>query len=267
MRFHRMFPALMTPVLMAPILMAQTPSKPAPRADLGAPAFVNSLGMSFARIPAGSFQMGTPEPKGEASERPVHKVTIGKPFFMGIHEVTQAQWKAAMGRNPSKFPGDDHPVEFVNWTEAKAFVARLNELEQGLNEYRLPSEAEWEYACRAGNAFGDDESHLGDAAWFDANAGGAPQAVGKKQANAWGLFDMHGNVWEWCEDTWHDTYQGAPTDGHAWTAGGDGAQRVIRSGSWAFGASDARSAARMPFRTESRVGDSLGLRVIVVPKG
>jgi formylglycine-generating enzyme required for sulfatase activity len=162
-------------------------------------------------------------------------------------------------------------VEFINWTEAKAFVARLNDLEKGLNEYRLPSEAEWEYACRAGStaAFssGEDEARLGDAAWFDANAGGSPHPVGKKRANAWGLYDMHGNVWEWCEDTWHGTYQGAPTDGSPWSTGGEAAKRVIRGGSWAFGASEARSGARMPYLAESRVGDSLGLRIVVVPKG
>ena len=265
MRFQWILPALLSPAL-----MAQAPAKPATRADLTAPSFTNTLGMSFARIAAGSFQMGSAEGKGEGSERPVRKVTLAKPFFMGVCEVTQAQWKAAMGVNPSKFPGDDHPVEFVSWTDAKAFVARLNELETGANEYRLPSEAEWEYCCRAGNAgsftFGDDESSLAGSAWYEVNAGGAPQAVGKKKANAWGLCDMHGNVWEWCEDVWHDGYQSAPLDGSAWITGGDATKRVIRGGSWAFGAADARSGARMPFRAESRVGDSLGLRVVVVPK-
>jgi len=260
----------MYPAILASVLVAQTPAKPLARADLSAPSFTNSLGMKFTRIAAGDFTMGSADGKGETSERPAHKVIFATAFFMGVHEVTQAQWKAAMGVNPSKFPGDDHPVDFISWTDANAFVARLNELESGVNEYRLPSEAEWEYACRAGSAAsypcGEDESKLADYAWYEVNAGGAPQAVGKKKANAWGLFDMNGNTWEWCEDIWHDNYQGAPGDGSAWISGRDGGKHVIRGGSWAFGASDARSSARMAYQAESRVGDSLGLRVAVTPK-
>ncbi len=249
------------------VLQAQTPA--ANQADLTKATFINSVGMRFVRMPAGAFQMGSTGGKGEPSERPQHSVEFAKPFFMGACEVTQTQWKAVIGSNPAKFPGDDHPVEFVSWVDAQAFVARLNERENG-NDYRLPSEAEWEYACRAGSRstypHGEDEASLPMYAWFDANAGGAPQAVGKKQPNAWGLFDMEGNVWEWCQDTWHETYQGAPGNGSAWVAGGDTAQRVIRGGSWAFGAVELGSSARMPFRAESRVGDSLGLRVVVTPK-
>ena len=152
--------------------------------------------MQFALIPAGEFPMGSAS--GGDNERPVHTVRISKPFYLGIHEVTQGQWETVMGNNPSKFKGDaNRPVEMVSWEEVQKFIDKLNSKEGG-TKYRLPTEAEWEYAARAGSAtaysFGDDSGQLGKYAWFEGNAGSTTHPVGKLQPNAWGLYDMHGNV-------------------------------------------------------------------------
>ncbi len=169
----------------------------------------NQLGMEFVYVPAGSFMMGSKT--GTADERPVHKVTLREGFYMGRYEITQAQWQSVMGANPSRLKGDDLPVEQVSWTDAQAFIQKLNERGDPFT-YRLPSEAEWEYAARAG-ATEDLPHDLNAMAWYFDNAMGKTHPVGEKQANAWGLHDMHGNVWEWCQDIYHDSYKGAPTDG------------------------------------------------------
>lgn len=172
-----------------------------------------------------------------AGPEPTHRVTIGRAFAIGKTEVTQVQWKAIMGNNPSKFSdglfshgcGDNCPVENVSWNDAHAFIQKLN-AKTG-KQYRLPSEAEWEYACRAGGQqeyCGSD--NVDSVAWFGGNSGATTHPVAKKQANAFGLYDMSGNVWEWVEDSWHENYNGAPVDGSAWQ--GDGAKRVLRGGSW-----------------------------------
>ena len=187
-------------------------------------------------IPAGGFEMG-----GTASdELPVHRVML-RSFSMGKTEVTQGQWRAVMGSNPSRFSncGDTCPVEQVSWEDAKEFVSRLN-AKTG-KTYRLPSEAEWEYACRAGSR----EEYCGsnrvdDVGWY---SGKATNPVAGKQANAWGLHDMSGNVWEWNEDCWNGNYSSAPTDGSAWTAG-DCSRRVLRGGSWYSDPRGLRSASR-----------------------
>ena len=214
--------------------------------------------------------MGSPDGKGEAPEHPAHEVMIQKPFYMSISEITQAQWKALAGTNPSKFKGDALPVEFVSWEDAHAFAEQVTRTESNNVAFRLPSEAEWEYACRAGStaAFcsGDDPAGLAGHAWFDVNAGGMTRPVMTRKPNAWGLFDMHGNVWEWCEDAWHETYAGAPADGSPWTGGGQGGRRVVRGGSWAFGSTEAGSAFRMGLEASARMGDSLGFRLVAVPK-
>lgn len=198
--------------------------------------------------------MGSPESEAgrNSNEGPQHRVNV-RSFYMGKYEVTQAQYRAVMGTNPSKYKGDNLPVDNVSWNNAVEFCRRLSRITG--REYRLPSEAEWEYACRAGTttpfAFGPG---LGsDKANFDGDEpyGGAARGpdrekltpVGSFQPNAWGLYDMHGNVREWCQDLDHDSYNGAPTDGSAWGNGGE-QPRVTRDGSWYSSAANLRSASR-----------------------
>src|SRR5262249_25718461 len=155
----------------------------------------NTIGMEFVLIPAGTFQMGNND--GYDDDKPVHTVRISRPFYLGKYEVTQAQWEAMMGNNPSHFKGDaNSPVEQVHWDDVQKFIRRLNAKEGGAR-YRLPTEAEWEYAARAGTttswSFGDDASQLGRYAWCGGNAGWQTHPVGQLQPNAWGLYDMYGN--------------------------------------------------------------------------
>jgi len=189
-------------------------------------------------IPVGSFDMGSNN--GDANEKPVHRVTISRAFAMGKTEVTQGQWKAIMGNNPGKFTncGDNCPVEQVSWDDAQEFIEALN-AKTG-KKYRLPSEAEWEYACRAGGQHeycGSD--NLDSIGWYGGlakpagNSGKSTNPVATMQPNAWGLYDMSGNVWEWVEDSYHDNYNGAPADGSAWQEE-DGMIRVPRGGSWSY---------------------------------
>jgi formylglycine-generating enzyme required for sulfatase activity len=221
----------------------------------------NSIGMKFTLIPAGEFYMGSEE---SDDEKPVHKVKINNPFYLGTYPVTQREWKAVMGdnNNPSDFKGDDQPVEQVSWDNVQEFIMKLNEKE-GTDKYRLPSEAEWEYACRAGTttrySFDDSKSKLGDYAWYDKNSGENMHPVGQKKPNPWVLYDMHGNVWEWVQDKWHDSYDGAPTDGSAWE--GVGADRVFRGGGWYGRAGNCRSADRGLGDTRHRV-KVLGFRLL-----
>jgi uncharacterized repeat protein (TIGR02543 family) len=211
----------------------------------------NTIGMEFVLIPAGEFEMGLPpdEVGRYGNEGPIHHVNIGKAFYMCKYEVTQKQWREIMGDKPSYFEGDDLPVEKVSWDDVQEFIKKLNEKE-GTDKYRLPSEAEWEYACQAGTttrySFGDDESKLGDYAWYRDNSGRKTHPVGQKKPNPWGLYDMHGNVREWVEDCWHSDYNGAPTDGSAWILACkfDGAGRVFRGGSCDSYARNCRSALR-----------------------
>jgi len=201
--------------------------------------------MELVRIPAGTFMMGTDNTDHyhldysplDAS-RPVHSVTIGGDFYIGRYEVTQAQWQAVMGTNPSYFSGcDDCPVEQVSWDDAVEFCDTLSTMTG--YAIRLPSEAEWEYACRAGTttlySFGDSAADLGDYAWWDGNTRQTNE-VGGKLPNPWGLYDMHGNVSEWCEDFYHVDYTGAPSDGSAWTTVDDSGwlddEHVVRSSAW-----------------------------------
>jgi formylglycine-generating enzyme required for sulfatase activity len=202
----------------------------------------NSIGMELVLIPAGSFQMGSNE--GSSDEKPVHQVTIAQAFCMGKTEVTQAQWKAVMGNNPSYFKGDDLPVEQVSWQDAKAFIQKLN-AKENTDKYRLPSEAEWEYAARAGSTtkwhFGNDESLLGDYAWYDGNSGGKTHAVAGKKPNKYGLYDMAGNVWEWNEDGWESNYNTPRTQSPYENSSEN---RLLRGGSWNNDANGCRSAYR-----------------------
>ena len=168
-----------------------------------------------------------------------------------------------MGKNPSRFKGNlKYPVDNISWRQVHTFIRRLNKQEGG-PPYRLPTEAEWEYAARAGSttlySFGDDASQLDRYAWYKVNANNSIQPVGGKQPNVWGLYDMHGNVWEWVQDPWHDNYDGAPPDGSVWESSEAGAGRVVRGGSWGGSAGDCRSAYRHQDEPDSRY-NYLGFR-------
>lgn len=229
----------------------------------------NSIGMKMAWIPPGEFLMGSPaEEQGRGiGEGPQHQVVLTKGFYIGVYEVTQRQWQAVMGSSPSRhgvthllwrsvmqsspgsisnrFKGDELPVEGVHWAAAVIFCRRLS-AKEGL-EYRLPTEAEWEYACRAGSqkrySFGDSDSSLGDYAWYNENSNNKTHMVGQKKPNAWGLYDMHGNVCEWCQEAY-------------------GAHNIGRGGSWDDPARNCRSAKRNRFTPSYRKINTLGFRIV-----
>ena len=224
----------------------------------------NSIGMEFVLIPAGEFDMGSLSSEEDRwDEEPVHHVKISNEFYLGKYEVTQKQWREIMGNNPSSFTGDDRPVETVSWNDVQEFIKKLNQKE-GTDKYRLPSEAEWEYSARAGTttrySFGDSELRLDEYAWYYDNSGSETHPVGQKKPNPWGLYDMHGNVWEWVQDSWHDDYKGAPTDGSAWESG-SGYSRVLRSGGLSHSALHCRSAYRNPGARDPRIS-GLGFRLL-----
>jgi formylglycine-generating enzyme required for sulfatase activity len=218
--------------------------------------------MEFVLIVAGEFLMGSND---FDDEKPVHRVRISKNFYLGKYEVTQAQWQAVMGANPSRFKGETLPVEQVSWGDTQEFIKRLNAKEGG-TKYRLPREAEWEYATRAGTttaySFGDNASQLGEYAWFTTNSGGTTHPVGQKKSNPWGLYDMHGNVWEWVHDWYNkDTYK-SPTSTAVDPQGPSaGSYRVLRGGSWNLNASYCRSANRYLNAPGHRI-DFLGFRLL-----
>jgi formylglycine-generating enzyme required for sulfatase activity len=224
-------PAPGSPAPPAPAAAQSAPAAPTPTPpaeltlDLG-----GGVTMKMVLIRPGKFMMGegTEPPHG-----PQHEVTLSKPFYMGVTEVTQAQYEAVMGTNPSAFKGATNPVETVSWNDATEFCKRLSEKTR--QAVRLPTEAEWEYACRAGTqtafSFGDSDAALDDYAWWAKNSGGTTHPVGQKKPNAWGLYDMHGNVYEWCADWYGDYPQGSVTDPSGSATGAYGA-RVLRGGSW-----------------------------------
>lgn len=220
---------------------------------------LNGVPLEMILVPGGKFKMGSPAGQGYKDEWPQHEVTVPS-FYCGKFPVTQAQWQAVMGDNPAYFRGADLPVESISWQEAKVFCQKL--IKSNGKPFRLPSEAEWEYACRAGTteAYAGDLSKLG---WCDENSQGETHPVGQKQPNAFGLYDMHGNVWEWCEDVWHESYWGAPLDGSAWLDGGDLIYRVLRGGSCTYHSEDCRSAFRLNEMTSYYHYD-LGFRVVVL---
>ena len=210
-----------------------------------------------------TFTMGSPETETNRadSEGPQHEVRFAKGFWMGKYEVMQGQYERVMGEkeNRSHWQGDDFPVELVNWHKAREFCDKAGQ-SAGVR-VRLPSEAEWEYACRAGTT-GAFAGNLGDMGWYFTNGGGETHPVGQKKANPWGLYDMHGNVMEWCEDVGHDNYEGAPTNGSAWTSGANKDVRVMRGGSWNWAGGRCRSATRY-WDLAHGVNMSLGFRVCV----
>ncbi len=203
---------------------------------------VKLLDLDMVIIPAGRFNMGSRE--GPANERPQRQVKVGA-FYLGETEVTQAQWVAVMGSNPSLYKHPKRPVDQVTWIEVQEFIQRLNEQEK-TTKYRLPTEAEWEYAARGGStaAYPFSEEDLSEFAWFGHKGNVGTRPVGQRQRNAWGLADMHGNVWEWVEDCWHDDYTEAPSDGRAWVEQVDCADRVLKGGAWNSSAQYVRSATR-----------------------
>ena len=236
---------------------------------VASPSVTNRIGMELVYIPAGSFMMGSEN--GSSDEEPVHQVRIREGFHMGKYEVTQAQWQQMMGTNPSNFKGDNLPVktegdnlpvENVSWNDAQEFIRKLNVMNDGY-VYRLPTEAKWEYACRAGTT-GNYAGDVDAMAWYRNNSGDQTHPVGQKQPNSFRLYDMNGNVWEWCQDWYHGKYNGAPTNGSAWESGG-GQYRVLRGGSWYSYASFLRSAYRNR-DVPSRRQDYFGLRVVAVSR-
>ncbi|MEP6913042.1 MAG: formylglycine-generating enzyme family protein, partial [bacterium] len=213
----------------------------------------NRIGMDLVYVPPGRFMMGSNN--GDSDEKPIHEVDIMKGFYMGRYEVTQSEWQQVMGNSPSKFKGDNLPVESVSWLDAQEFIQKLNQMNDGY-AYRLPTEAEWEYACRAGTT-GDYAGNLDSMAWYENNSGNQTHAVGQKQSNGFGLYDMHGNVHEWCED-WQD-YAGAPKSREAQK------KRMLRGGSWDSPASRLRSAGRIWNPLNARSG-TWGFRVVAVAR-
>jgi len=255
-----------------------------------------SVTLSMVEIPGGQFMMGSPKDEAERrdSEEPQHRIAVS-PFFIGKFAITQAQWRVVAGwprierelkPEPSYFPhgnrrtpaDDERPVEEVSWEDALEFCARLSR--KTGRSYRLPTEAEWEYACRARTttpfAFGETITHkivnyyseYPYAKAKKAKPRGETAPVGSLGvANAFGLFDMHGNVWEWCEDMWHSNYrgEGAPTDGSAWLSGGDSSYRVLRGGSWLYAGGLCRSAGRNLSLPDVRL-NHFGFRVVVAAR-
>ncbi|MGR3279058.1 caspase, EACC1-associated type [Acaryochloris marina NIES-2412] len=237
--------------------------------DLG-----NGLGLEMVLIPGKTFTMGSPsnEPERNDDEGPQYKVTVPS-FYLGKYQVTQAQWEAIMGTNPSNFKGANRPVEQVSWNDAVGFCQKLSE--KIGKDYRLPSEAEWEYACRAGTTtpFYFGQTITPKIANYDGTStyGNGPKGDYRKQTtdvgsfppNAFGLYDMHGNVLEWCQDHWHENYSGAPTNGSAWIEGGDNSRRVFRGGFWFSSPGFCRSAYRRRGYPGAR-DDIVGFRVALV---
>ena len=257
------------------------------REDLG-----HDIQLDMISIPGGTFMMGSPpeELEHKKNESPQHSVTV-QPFFMGKYPVTQAQWRFVaqlrqvnkeLDPNPSNFKGDNRPVEQVSWEDAVEFCDRLSEHTK--RQYRLPSEAEWEYACRAGTTtpFHFGETITTDLANYDGGSsyGQGPEGVDRREttavgsfgvANNFGLYDMHGNVWEWCLDDWHDNYKGAPTDGSPWFNSDDklsdkSGRAVMRGGSWIDNPRFCRSASRAYDVRGGRdfINLSIGFRVVCV---
>ena len=222
---------------------------------------VNGLGeipdqLQFVRIPEGTFTMGSPGSEdGRSSDETQHEVRLTRAFELQTTPVTQALWQAVMGNNPSHFKGPDRPVEEVSWNDVQEFIGKLNKM-LGTSSLRLPTEAEWEYACRAGTT-GARYGELAEVAWYDGNSGSKTHAVGQKQPNPWGLYDMLGNVWEWCHD-WRGAYPTAHVTDP--TGPATGSSRVVRGGSWNGFARNARGAFRSNYTPGARL-NVLGFRL------
>ena len=223
----------------------------------------NGINIEMVKVEAGSFNMGaTPEMQDpDTDEKPVHRVTLTNNYYIGKYEVTQALWKIVMGSNPSNSKGDNLPVENVSWNNCQKFISKLNKLTG--KSFRLPTEAEWEYAARGGNKSRgyqySGSNTIGDVAWYDGNSGSKTHAVGTKQPNELGAFDMTGNVWEWCQD-WHGRYSSSPQTNPTGAVSGSG--RVYRGGSRCYPAGYCRCSCRFDGTPDFRNGD-LGLRLVL----
>ena len=228
----------------------------------------NSIAMNLAYIAPGEFAMGSPKTEsGREGHETQHKVTLTKGFYIGIYTVTQAQWKAVMGEGASRFKGDDLPVDEVLWTDAVIFCKKLSEKEG--RRYRLPTEAEWEYACRAGTTTayhtGEGEAALAEAGWYGGNSETkTTHPCGQKKPNAWGLYDMHGNVWQWCNDGYGEYPRDAVTDP---AGSADGSRHVLRGGDWRCGPRFCRSAKRFGSGPNYRDDVFRGFRVALSANG
>ena len=265
---------LISTIVMASLLLtvacATGPEK-SPEEGLVPKRIKNSIGMDFILIPSGVYKMGSPaEETDRFSDETLHVATLPDSIYMQTTEVTQAQWAAVMGNNPAKFKecGDNRPVEQVSWLDVQEFIRRLNQME-GADSYRLPTETEWEYAARAGgttvfgngdmtNAKCGPDTVLTAMGWYCGNSGEKTHPVGSKSPNAWGLYDMHGNVWEWCQD-WYGPYPTNENSGFLILPLKWG--RVVRGGSYISYAGLCRSAARGWQNPEKRV-THLGFRLV-----
>ncbi len=234
----------------------------------------DGVNLEMVYIPGGKFEMGSPENEEgrQSDESPQHSVTV-QSFAMSKYPITQAQYQVIMGNNPANFQGNDLPVENVNWDEAVEFCGKLSQ-KTGLT-YRLPSEAEWEYACRGktitpfyfGQTISTDQANYNGNYIYGNGSKGVYRekttVVGSFPPNRFGLYDMHGNVWEWCADNWHDNYQGAPSDGSIWEEGGNDKTKILRGGCWVSSPDSCRSASRLGSSRGSRY-ISVGFRVVLV---
>ena len=254
------------------LLSAQEPKEAGGKATSPPKELTVDLGkgvkLEMVLIPAGEFKMGSPDSDKDALpwEKPQHRVRITKPFYLGKYLVTEEQWEAVMRIEPSEFRRPKNPVPIASWDDCSVFLGILN-AKVGGGKFQLPTEAQWEYACRAGSktryCFGDDEKQLGDYAWYYENSGKTTHPVGEKKPNAWGLYDVHGNAWELCQDWWKEGYyKESPVDDPTGPTGG--LHRVFRGGSWFDPAGYCRSA----FRGRITPGVQtfyLGFRVSRVP--
>lgn len=228
--------------------------------DLG-----GGITMEFVLIPSGSFLMGSAPEIGDADETPQHEVTITHAYYLGKYEVTQEQWEKVMGQNPSAFKGPRRPVDSVSWNDCQVFLALLHK-KTGRN-FALPTEAEWEYACRAGSttrwSFGDDPLAAPEFAWLDGNSERTTYPVGQKKPNAWGLYDMHGNVWEWCSDWYTHPYPASHVTDPRAPGPLPHTSPVLRGGGWGEHALNARSAYRN-CSSPDEGHDGTGLRCLML---
>ena len=259
------------------VVQAEAPVKSAEGKNMTIP-LADKVDLDMIWIAPGAFTMGSPEDElGRFDDEVQHEVILTRGYWLGKYEVTQAQYKAVMGTNPSHFTGDNNPVDSVSWFDAKAFCEKLTASEKTAGrlpegyEYTLPTEAQWEYACRAGtttalssgkNLSAKEECpEMDEVGWYDHNCGQKTHPVGQKLPNAWGLYDMHGNLWEWCLD-WESAY---PTEAVSDPTGpGTGRYRVIRGGSWYSWACSCQSALRFSYDS-GKGDDDNGFRVALAP--